>query len=512
MMASTVPRPRRRLRRLAAGSVTLALCATGLDAAALGPAHAEATYAEQEGHHGVDTFTNYHNASGVGPKIDPAAWVNVSCKVYDPYIASVNPGGYWYRIASSPWNDAYYSPANTFMNGDPWNGPYSHDVDASVPDCGTTATPPPAPVVSLAQGPTAPLGYRYAVTLSSFPPSSAVSLACFDSADPSGFYSFSLTTDASGAAFTSSYCFSNQGPDHWVVANGVESNHVSWDAVTGGGSTTPPGSTTPVVPQTTPAPTVHGPAVTNTSGNWIGYTAAGSGMRKVQATWTVPTVTCNGFAGYTAMAMWAGIDDAHTDLVQAGTSAVCKDGNAAPIYYSWWESLPALNTPVGTVHPGDTISLAIYVDPGAPDYRLIGMTVNGKLTIGRSVPSAGASNNMAECIVEAPQVDPKNLANGTRNGWARVVRPFRQDRRVARTRNGSGGSLVVAPLAQFTPATFTRCAVSTTAVTGQEMGLGSLNGIAVTRLNGVTKAGTRKATAGLASDDGSTWTVTWAHV
>ncbi|HEV2889166.1 MAG TPA: hypothetical protein VGX28_02220 [Frankiaceae bacterium] len=85
----------------------------------LAPARAETTYAEQQGRHGVNTFKNYHNASDMGPRIEPAQWVQVSCKVHDPYIQSVNPDGYWYRIASSPWNNQYYSPANTFMNGDP---------------------------------------------------------------------------------------------------------------------------------------------------------------------------------------------------------------------------------------------------------------------------------------------------------------------------------------------------------------------------------------------------------
>ena len=78
-------------------------------------------------------------------------WVNVSCKVYDPYIASVNPDGYWYRIASSPWNNELLSPANTFMNGDPWGGPYTHNTDFKVPDCGSPP-PPPSPTVQLAQG------------------------------------------------------------------------------------------------------------------------------------------------------------------------------------------------------------------------------------------------------------------------------------------------------------------------------------------------------------------------
>ena len=93
------------------------------------------TWSEQEGHLGVDTFLDPDNASGKGPRIGAAAWVLVSCKRYAPHIQSVNPDGYWYRIASAPWSNAYYSPANTFMNGDPWNGPFTHNTDFAVSDC-----------------------------------------------------------------------------------------------------------------------------------------------------------------------------------------------------------------------------------------------------------------------------------------------------------------------------------------------------------------------------------------
>jgi hypothetical protein len=94
------------------------------------------TWLEQETpNHPVNTFTNYHNASGMGPAIAAGQWVEVSCKVYDPTIASVNPDGYWYRIASAPWSNAYYSPANTFMNGDPYGGPYTHNTDFAVSNC-----------------------------------------------------------------------------------------------------------------------------------------------------------------------------------------------------------------------------------------------------------------------------------------------------------------------------------------------------------------------------------------
>lgn len=203
-------------------------------------AASEALYAEQETpNHPVNTFTNYHNASGMGPQIAAGQWVEVSCKIFDSTIASVNPDGYWYRIASSPWNDSYYSPANTFMNGDPYGGPYTHNTDFNVPDCGSTPAPP-AGVAVLAQGAAAPSGYRYAVTVEHFAANSSVSVSCRDSVSPSGFYTFSLPTDASGHGFSESFCYSADGPEHWVVVDGtVESNHVPW---AGGGA--PPGGAT----------------------------------------------------------------------------------------------------------------------------------------------------------------------------------------------------------------------------------------------------------------------------
>jgi hypothetical protein len=94
------------------------------------------TWSEQESpNHPVNTFANYHNASGQGPAIAAGQTVEVSCKVQDGTIESTKPDGYWYRIASSPWNNAYYAPANTFMNGDPPGGPYNHNTDFAVHDC-----------------------------------------------------------------------------------------------------------------------------------------------------------------------------------------------------------------------------------------------------------------------------------------------------------------------------------------------------------------------------------------
>jgi murein DD-endopeptidase MepM/ murein hydrolase activator NlpD len=95
-----------------------------------------ATRGEQQGSLGANTFTNPYNASGMGPRIAPMQWVDVSCKVHAPQIQSANPDGYWYRIASPPWNNAYYAVANTFWNGDiPGQRPYTHNTDWAVPNC-----------------------------------------------------------------------------------------------------------------------------------------------------------------------------------------------------------------------------------------------------------------------------------------------------------------------------------------------------------------------------------------
>ena len=84
----------------------------------------------------MGTFQNYNNAGGPGARLATNQFVQVSCKVYDTTIASASPGGYWYRIADSPFNNAYYSPANSFWNGDiPGQLPYTHSFDAAVPNC-----------------------------------------------------------------------------------------------------------------------------------------------------------------------------------------------------------------------------------------------------------------------------------------------------------------------------------------------------------------------------------------
>lgn len=93
------------------------------------PAPKPTTFTEQvESAGSAPTFKVYRNASGRGPDIPANGRVQITCKVYDTTIRSVLPGGYWYRIATAPWNNAYYSPANNFLNG-------GHPFDAAVKNC-----------------------------------------------------------------------------------------------------------------------------------------------------------------------------------------------------------------------------------------------------------------------------------------------------------------------------------------------------------------------------------------
>ena len=91
---------------------------------------------ETAGSGGASTYLNPHTLSQPGKSVGPGEVVEVACKVYAPEPPSVKPDGYWYRLASPPWNNRYYAPANSFWNGDiPGQRPYTHNTDWHVHDC-----------------------------------------------------------------------------------------------------------------------------------------------------------------------------------------------------------------------------------------------------------------------------------------------------------------------------------------------------------------------------------------
>jgi hypothetical protein len=137
-----------------------------------------------------------------------------------------------------------------------------------------TCTPPTVrPTVTLAQGPVAPSGYRYAVTLAAFTPGSRVTITCHDSVSPGGFYTFSLVTNAQGGASTASYCYSADGPDHWVIAGGIESNHVRW-----GGAA--------------PSPTTYPETTGGAANTWTNYLNAGGFQGPTIPAFTTVQIAC----------------------------------------------------------------------------------------------------------------------------------------------------------------------------------------------------------------------------
>ena len=101
--------------------------------------YADSTYPETTG--GVaHTWSNYTNAGGLeGPTIPSHQTVRIECKLHGFRVQNGND--WWYKIASSPWNGAYFVSADAFYNnghtdgdlrGTPW-------VDPQVHDCGSTS-------------------------------------------------------------------------------------------------------------------------------------------------------------------------------------------------------------------------------------------------------------------------------------------------------------------------------------------------------------------------------------
>lgn len=93
------------------------------------------TYSETTG--GVaHTWTNYTNAGGTqGPAIPSNATVQIACAVQGFRVEDGNI--WWYRIASPPWNGAYYVSADAFYNNGQTSGSLKGTpfVDPAVPSC-----------------------------------------------------------------------------------------------------------------------------------------------------------------------------------------------------------------------------------------------------------------------------------------------------------------------------------------------------------------------------------------
>lgn len=123
----------------AAGSSTTASAAPAAGAAMPLPTCTTCTtgttFPEQAGTGGAAAFRNPLAFAGKGQRLAALQPVAVVCRFFQPDAPPSVAPGWWYLIASPPWSRQYYAPANSFLNGDPPQGPYLANVDSGVPVC-----------------------------------------------------------------------------------------------------------------------------------------------------------------------------------------------------------------------------------------------------------------------------------------------------------------------------------------------------------------------------------------
>ncbi len=114
----------------------------GFAASPFSPAEAlSETYSETTGGE-AHTWTNYTNAGGYeGPLIPGLDTIQIACRVRGFKVEDGDP--WWYLIASSPWNSAYYVSADPFYNNGQTSGSLIGTplVDEKVRECGTEGVP-----------------------------------------------------------------------------------------------------------------------------------------------------------------------------------------------------------------------------------------------------------------------------------------------------------------------------------------------------------------------------------
>ncbi len=136
--------------------------------------------------------------------------------------------------------------------------------------------------------------------------------------------------------------------------------------------------------------------------NWSGYAKRKTThpYRRISADWTVPYVLPSSRNSYSSA--WIGIDGfANTDLIQTGTAHDWIQGK--PVYYAWWEILPATETMIpNPVSPGDCMrGIITKLTRHSWCISLINLTKGWTF---RTIQRYTGPQSSAEWIVEAPSV------------------------------------------------------------------------------------------------------------
>lgn len=81
------------------------------------------------------TFRDPRAFLGLGPAVPAGQRVEVVCRFHVADSPPSTQPGWWYLIASPPWNRQYYTVANSYLNGDTPGGAQLTVVDNGVPVC-----------------------------------------------------------------------------------------------------------------------------------------------------------------------------------------------------------------------------------------------------------------------------------------------------------------------------------------------------------------------------------------
>jgi hypothetical protein len=146
----------------------------------------------------------------------------------------------------------------------------------------------------------------------------------------------------------------------------------------------------------------HVPAGPWASSNWSGYAITGrkGSFTSVTAAWTVPSVSPS--SGDTYSSNWVGIDGFNdSSLIQAGTESDYVGGAAS--YDAWWEILPAAETVVFSVSPGDAMTATVSRNPSGT--WTITITDTRSHVTSSTTHTYRGQLTSAEWIEEAPSVN-----------------------------------------------------------------------------------------------------------
>ncbi|HZZ81149.1 MAG TPA: G1 family glutamic endopeptidase [Gemmataceae bacterium] len=148
------------------------------------------------------------------------------------------------------------------------------------------------------------------------------------------------------------------------------------------------------------------PTISTTSTNWSGYAVesnfnapATNSVTAVSGSWVVPSVSGTGTA-YSSF--WVGIDGFSSNTVeQIGTDSDLVNG--VPVYYAWYEMYPNPSRSIAlTINPGDTINASVIYSASTKAYTLSLTDATSGHSFATTQKVAGAKNNSAEWIAEAP--------------------------------------------------------------------------------------------------------------